>query len=64
MLKRHTVKIETSYAGGIYDGDEYHDLVSYEDETGRWVLAKDVEKLEDKIKRMQKRIDKLEGRVQ
>lgn len=63
MLKRHTVKIEKEYGTGWYDGDVYYDLVSVEDAKGRWVLAKDVEKLEDKIKRMQRRIDRLEGRI-
>jgi hypothetical protein len=64
MIKRHTVKIEKEYGTGWYDGEVYHDLVSREDSNGCWVLASDVAKLEDKIKRMQKRIDKLEGRVQ
>lgn len=62
-MKRYTVKIVTEYGRGMYDGDEYSYLETLEDAKGSWVLAKDVEKLEDKIKRMQRRIDMLEGRV-
>lgn len=62
MLKRHKVEIER-------EQDPWSDwiwtsLISREDPKGNWVLAEDVKKLEDKIKRMQRRIDKLEGRIQ
>ncbi|ATN92831.1 hypothetical protein QGX11_gp068 [Pseudomonas phage PPSC2] len=62
-LKRHRVFIDKEYGTGWSDGEVYHSLESREDTTGCWVRAKDVAKLEDKIKRMQKRIDMLEGRV-
>jgi len=68
-MKRYNIDIEVSYGRGIYDGDEYHDLRIREHETGEWIKASDVaqlqantEKLESKIERMQKYIDKLEGR--
>lgn len=68
-MRRYNIDIEVTYAGGIYDGDEYHDLRIRENEDGEWVRASDVEqidantkKLESKIERMQAYIDKLEGR--
>lgn len=62
-IKRHTVFIDKDYGTGWYDGEVYCSLESREDDKGRWVLAKDVEKLEERVKRMQRRIDKLEGRI-
>lgn len=69
-MKRYKIDIEITYAGGIYDGDEYHELRVRESENGDWIKASDIkelteksEKLESKIKRMQAYIDKLEGRA-
>ncbi|UAV84605.1 hypothetical protein PHB09_110 [Pseudomonas phage PHB09] len=63
MLKRYDVEIETSQGYGMYSGDEYHDLVCRESKSGEWVKAKEAVRLEDKIVRMQRRIDQLEGRI-
>lgn len=62
-MKTYKIDIEVSYGGGIYDGDEYHDLRVREDKKGEWVKLSDVKKLESKMARMQARIDKLEGRA-
>lgn len=61
-MKRYNVKLETSYGRGYYDGDVYTDLQTSESKTGEWVKATEALKLQHRINRMQKRIDKLEGR--
>lgn len=61
-MKRFKIDIEITYGTGYYDGDEYSDLRVKEDKNGDWCKAKDVGKLLDRVKRMQARIDKLEGR--
>lgn len=65
-MKRFKIDIETSYGRGIYDGDVYSDLRIRPDEKGDWVDAVDafneIDKMKHRIKRMQKYIDKLEGR--
>lgn len=45
------------------DGEEYTEIVTNESKSGEWVKATDAIKLQDRIERMQKRIDKLEGRI-
>lgn len=62
-MKFYDIDIETSYGSGIYDGDKYSDLRVRERKAGEWVKAKDALKLQERIDRMQKRIDKLEGRA-
>lgn len=66
-MDRYKIVIEVTYAGGMYDGDEYHDLRTRKDENGDWVRYSDVKKeldrLKDKTHRMQKRIDQHEGRI-
>lgn len=61
-MKRYHIDIEVSYGTGYYDGDEYSDLRIRENKQGEWVKHSDVKKLQSRIERMQKRIDKLEGR--
>lgn len=66
-MDRYKIDIEVSYGSGWYDGDEYHDLRTQKDENGDWVRYSDVKKeldrLKDKTRRMQKRIDQHEGRA-
>lgn len=66
-MDKWKVVLEKDYGTGWYDGEVYTDIVSYKSETGVWysVIAVDkhIEKLQDRIRRMQKRIDKLEGRI-
>lgn len=66
-MDRYKIDIEVTYGTGYYDGDEYHDLRVRKDETGDWVRFSDVQKeldrLKDKTRRMQKRIDQHEGRI-
>lgn len=61
-MKRYDIDIETTYGHGMYDGDEYSTLRIREGEKGQWVKASEAEKMKDRIYRMQKRIDDLEGR--
>lgn len=65
-MKRYKIYIEKTYGTGWYDGDEYSELEIRESEDGTWYRVSDVNdhlaKLKDKVYRMQKRIDKLEGR--
>lgn len=66
-MNRYNIDIEVSYGSGWYDGDEYHDLRVREDKNGDWVRFREVQaeldRMKAKIRRMQKRIDKHEGRV-
>lgn len=62
-MQRYHIEIETEYGRGIYDGDEYHELVSKKDDSGEWCKYDDVKTMVSRIERMQNRIDKLEGRM-
>jgi hypothetical protein len=67
-LKQYNIDIERYYGTGLYDGEEYADLrVREVPHDGEWVKSKDYkkycDKLQKKTNRMQKRIDKLEGRA-
>lgn len=62
-MKRFNVKLETEYGMGYYDGEVYTNLVVTESKTGQYTLSKDTDKLLSKIKRMQRRIDQLQGRI-
>lgn len=66
-MKKYKIYIERSYGTGWYDGDEYADLEIRESVDGTWYSVSEVDKhlakLKDKLWRMQKRIDKLEGRI-
>lgn len=66
MLKRYDIEIGYYYGSGYYDGEEYSELRVKEDSTGEWVKAEDVlkqlKRMQHRIDRMQKRLDKHEGR--
>lgn len=61
-MKRYSVEMDVEYGRGIYDGEKYHRLEERICSTGKWVMYEDAEFLEKRIKRMQARIDRLEGR--
>lgn len=63
MVTRFEEYTDVEYGTGWYDGEryEYHGL--RESDEGQWVKYSDFEKLNKRIVRMQKRIDKLEGRA-
>jgi hypothetical protein len=65
-VKQYDIDIEYSYGTGYYDGEEYSDIRVRENKNGDWVKAvdarKEIDKLKHRIKRMQNRLDKLEGR--
>lgn len=66
-MDRYKIELERSYGTGWYDGEEYCDLEVRRNPFGPWYKVTDVDKhlakLEKKMQRMQKRIDKLEGRA-
>ncbi|AHJ87392.1 hypothetical protein phiPsa374_132 [Pseudomonas phage phiPsa374] len=66
-MTRYKIFIERTYGTGWYDGDEYCDLEVRPDPFGPWYKVTEVDKLlakqKDKMQRMQKYIDKLEGRA-
>lgn len=59
-MKRYNVILEKEY--DRWDDYTWHSLEVKEDKKGEWVKACEAIKLEKKIERMQRRIDKLEGR--
>lgn len=62
-MKRYEQHTSVEYGTGYYDGEKYEYHEMHQSETGEWVKAEDALKLQHRIKRMQKRIDKLEGRT-
>lgn len=61
-MKRFNIRIHT-WTESWCDG-EFSELQVNENKTGKWVKATEALKMQDRIRRMQKRIDKLEGRAE
>lgn len=61
-MKRYNVEIDKWYEQWCEEA--FTELSVKESKTGKWVRVGDALKLQHQIERMQKRIDKLEGRVE
>jgi len=60
-MKRYSVELHSWYEW--HSEEPYTELLTSETPDGEWVKATEALKLQHRIERMQKRIDKLEGRT-
>lgn len=63
VIDRFEEYTDVEYGVGYFDGERYEHHGLRLSDTGKWVHHSDVEKLEKRIARMQKRINMLEGRT-